>query len=353
MNADPPGMLRRRAFWLLLPLVWILSALVGSSRAGMLIRPDGKLEPIAWTDRFIESLLVFGVWAIVTPFIVVTVRRIARSRLSPAVAALAHLAAAAVFIGVEFVLHAVLAPLTTRFAIALTWGGLRSLLPQSIGLYTLIVVGTIAWLVHERAARHERDLSNARLQILRAQLHPHFLFNALHAVSALIDWRPQEARTMLVRLSELLRQAVELSEATEVPLTREIEWIEQYIEVQQIRYEERLAAEVAIAEDAFTALVPPLVLQPLVENAIKHGVERRPGGGRIEINAERDGNALLLRVIDDGPGLGPSAESGSGVGLRNTRDRLAAIYGPETSVTLRPTSQGGTEAAVRIPFRAA
>jgi two-component system LytT family sensor kinase len=134
-----------------------------------------------------------------------------------------------------------------------------------------------------------------------------------------------------------------------VSLPCEIEWIEQYVELQQIRYDDRLEVDIYVAPDATAALVPPLVLQPLVENAIKHGVEMQRGYGRIAISAARDGAELVLRVHDDGPGI--EREPRDGIGLSNTRDRLRAIYGQATSVDLRESADGGAEAIVTIPFR--
>lgn len=226
------------------------------------------------------------------------------------------------------------------------------MLPQALAVYAIIAVVCVAFALHgcaRDATRLEGQLFAARLEVLRAQLQPHFLFNALHAISALIDVRPHDARRMLTRLAELLRAAVEFSDAREVPLTRELEWIEQYVELQQIRHEEQLNVDVEVAPDAMRAMVPPLVLQPLVENSIKHGVEQRAGGGRIAIAATRDGDTLTLRVRDDGPGPGHS--SSNGVGLRNTRARLETLYGPTASVTLRAAEGGGAEAIVTIPFR--
>ena len=200
-----------------------------------------------------------------------------------------------------------------------------------------------------RADRLERQLVAIDLQCRAMRLHPHFIFNTLNAISALIDVRPADARRMLARLSDLLRTAVEFMESSEIPLTREVELIEQYVELHQIRYEERLEIDVELAPEAIRAIVPPLVLQPLVENAIKHGVEKRAGGGRIAIAAEREGDTLRLRVRDDGPG--PAAESADGFGLGNTRARLATMYGTRASVTLRAADGGGAEAVVEMPFR--
>ena len=242
--------------------------------------------------------------------------------------------------------HAAAAALFVTAGVAL----FRATVLQALALYALLALAGIAFRSHRRARHAERQLFVINLQCSAMKVHPHFLFNALHAISALIAVRPDDAQRMLARLSGLLRTAVEFMEASEVPLTRELEWIEQYVELQQIRYEERLEIDIEIAPEAMRAMVPPLVLQPLVENSIKHGVEKRAGGGHIAIAAERAGNTLRLRVRDDGPG--PSGQaSPEGVGLRNTRARLETLYGARSSVTLRAAGASGAEAIVEIPFR--
>jgi signal transduction histidine kinase len=340
------------ALWLLVPFVWLLAAVVASSRGGMLILADGTVQPIPWTELFVGNLFVFGWWALMSPAIAVVVRTITRSSASLPARILAHLAAATVFVTVDFALLVYVRPAAARFAVAPTWSGLRSALTQAVAAYAIIAAVSVAIALHARArdaTRLEGQLFAARLQVLRAQLHPHFLFNALHAISTLVDVRPHDARRMLARLGELLRAAVEFSDASEVPLTRELEWIEQYVELQQIRYEEQLDVDVEVAPEAMRAMVPPLLLQPLVENSIKHGVEKHAGGGRIAIAATRAGDTLTLRVRDNGPG--PGNASTNGVGLRNTRARLETLYGDASSVTLRAAEGGGAEAIVEIPFR--
>jgi LytS/YehU family sensor histidine kinase len=232
-------------------------------------------------------------------------------------------------------------------------------------MYVIFLAGTLAVLALSRAAEREREaaalvlrtsrlekqLVEAQLGVLRAQLHPHFLFNALHAISTLVDWRPREARRMIVRLSELLRLAFTLSEEREVSLSQELDWLEHYLELQQIRFGDRLSVEVRVAPDAIAARVPPLILQPLVENSLKHGIERQSHGGRIGIVAERDGRWLRVRVTDDGPGpIMESSQSGTGVGLRNTRDRLRALYGDDQQLVLRQREPSGAEVLVELPY---
>lgn len=197
------------------------------------------------------------------------------------------------------------------------------------------------------AATLQAQLSDARMAALRMQLNPHFLFNTLHAVSALVERDPGGVRRMIARLSELLRHT--LTEASdEVPLREELSFLERYIEIMEIRFQGRLRVTRTIDEATLDALVPNLVLQPLVENALEHGAARATGEGEIELTAQRDGDRLHLTVRDNGPG--PSATAGSGVGLGNTRARLEELYGEDAEVTLKAAPGGGGLAELDLPF---
>lgn len=198
----------------------------------------------------------------------------------------------------------------------------------------------------EETAILQAQLAHARLEALRAQINPHFLFNTLNAISALVDRDPRGTRKMIARLSELLRYTLEESTDAEVPLRRELDLLEEYVELMQIRFQGKLTVAVHVPEETLSALVPNLILQPIVENAIKHGVGRT-GGGRIAIAARRDGDTLEIVVADDGVGPGGGAE---GVGLSNTNARLAELYGPRHRVELRANPSGGTDAVLTAPF---
>jgi len=209
-----------------------------------------------------------------------------------------------------------------------------------------------AILLKSQAAHLQAQLADARLAALRTQLNPHFLFNTLHAVSALVERDPRGVRRMVARLSELLRTSLDESDEPEVPLQREISFIERYLDVMQIRFQGKLEVQMNIDPQVRDALVPNLILQPLVENAVKHGVTKLVGiAGSIEISARRERNRVVLSVRDNGPGMG-AGQSGNaeGLGLRNTRLRLMQLYGPEQSLTLRSPEGGGFIAEVILPF---
>jgi sensor histidine kinase YesM len=179
------------------------------------------------------------------------------------------------------------------------------------------------------------------------------LFNALNSVISLMDRDVPAAQRMVARLGELLRLSLSASEA-EVPLSRELSLVQQYLEIERIRFGDRLTFSVDVPRELMETPVPNLVLQPLVENAIVHGVGPRPGPGRVAVQAMKLGDVLLLRVIDDGIGLQASggARSGHGIGVGNTRARLAAIYNDTATLTLKPSEWGGCVAEVRLPLHA-
>jgi two-component system, LytTR family, sensor kinase len=202
-----------------------------------------------------------------------------------------------------------------------------------------------------RSSRLEAKLARAELEVLKRQLHPHFLFNTLHAVSALMHRDVEAADRMLARLSDLLRLAMEDVGAQEVTLQHEMEFLERYLEIEQTRFADRLRVAVEVAPETLDALVPSLVLQPLVENAIRHGIASRAGGGRLEIRAARDGSALRLEVRDDGPGFPGGVPPKTGVGITNTRARLEQLYGREHRFEMRNRPEGGLEILLLVPFR--
>ncbi|RDS80574.1 sensor histidine kinase [Dyella monticola] len=199
-----------------------------------------------------------------------------------------------------------------------------------------------------RNAQLETQLAQSQLQALRMQLQPHFLFNTLNAISALTVADPQQAKLMIARLSDFLRLTLEERHAQQVPLSREMQFLESYLGIQKVRFQDRLVTHVDVG-DTGKAMVPSLILQPLVENALRHGLLSKNDGGALHIVAQRIGDELRLRVEDDGLGL-PSAGTVEGVGLSNTRARLQAMFGDKASMDLSPRAGGGTCVQLRFPF---
>jgi signal transduction histidine kinase len=233
-------------------------------------------------------------------------------------------------------------------------------LPFGVAVY-LCVVGiehAIRYFTEARdrevqLARLSEQLAGARFSALQAQLNPHFLFNTLNTVTVLVrDGDKAGATRMVEQLSDILRRTLNPGRANEVTLGEELELVREYLAIEQARFSDRLRPEFAVDDAVLGAAVPGFALQHLVENAIRHGIARRPDAGRVRVAARRDGDALELTVADDGPGIDPQATFPQGHGLENTRARLAALYGERGSLVLLPNrGAAGTVATLRVPYR--
>jgi len=328
-------------------------------------------QPFAWFVTTIWQLVTLVAWSIATPFLI---RMWQQSSVSVDDGWPSQLAGhVALIMGVALA-HSVALPLGTRalfiplgsasFASAIGWAFV-AYLPLDTLAY--VAVWGAAYLsdadrrardaaIREGAARGE--LAVARLAGLRAQLRPHFLFNALNTASMLAGRGDTEGtRRVLTGLGELLRYVMRGSEQPDakdagmVAVREEIAFIEQYLAIERERFPERLRVTIDVAEDVQNASIPALLLQPLVENAILHGVGGRIGAGQVSIRGWRDGDTLRLAVQDDGPGLAEPNGKASGIGLSNTRARLAVLYGNAADVTLEPAPGGGARATVSLPMR--
>ncbi len=202
-----------------------------------------------------------------------------------------------------------------------------------------------------RASSLEAQLSSAQLDALRSQLDPHFLFNTLNAVSALMHRDVQAADTMLARLSDMLRLTLDSSSAQEVPLRTELETTRLYLDIMDARFGDRLSWSFEVGEPLLDERVPSFLLQPLVENVVRHGIDESSRRTTIRVSAERADEALTLRIADDGRGLPPDAAVSEGIGLRNTRRRLAELYGAAARLEVANRDGGGTQVLVSIPRR--
>ena len=232
-------------------------------------------------------------------------------------------------------------------------------LDWSLMTYTTVVGLAYALWYHREsqssalaAAHLEARLMETRLRTLEAELHPHFLFNTLHAISTLVHSKPEAADRMISRLSDLLRLTFDRSGAPRIPLQEELEFLEKYLEIEQTRFQDRLTVQFDIDPEALDAEVPRLILQPLVENAIKHGLSPKPGQGVIKIGAARRNDVLSLEVKDNGVGLNPRSRARlhEGVGLSNTRDRLDCLYGSAHRIEFSDGT-GGLAVRLEIPFK--
>ena len=312
------------------------------------------------------SLVQWWAWGLLTPLIVMADRRLPLSSRQPGWRLAAHLLGSLLFTSLYVYLIAAAGALMG----SVTWsvvfsaqpldGALRSMFLWSWLIYWLILG---AWLLSDyyrryhsselRAERLERSFTEARLRSLRMQLDPHFLFNALNTISSQVERDPKLARAMIGHLGDLLRLSLESRDRQQVPLVEELAFLEHYLAIQQIRFGDRLRVELQIAADARHALVPALLIQPLVENAIRHGIGRRSTPGTVWISASRQADRLTLRVADDGVGLPPgwSPERPSGLGLSLTRERIATLHGDSGHFSVHPRPAGGTEAEISLPLQ--
>ncbi len=229
----------------------------------------------------------------------------------------------------------------------------------NVSMYWLVLLAQQGWHHYQQARQRElqaaalaTELVRARLETLRMQINPHFLFNTLNTISALVHENPEGAERMIARLSELLRRTLDHGDTQEVPLREEITFLQGYLEIEQMRFPDRLTVVFEIEPKAQEMLLPQLILQPLVENALRHGILPREEPGRVEISARvADGDTLELRVRDNGNGLPAPylAPEHEGIGLRNVRSRLAHLYGAAQSLNVRNLPEGGVEACLRLP----
>jgi len=320
-------------------------------------------RPMAWGYSLRAEFAYAYLWALLTPLILWLANRFPVDQRGWYRTLPVHVVACVLLTAVQKTVYIVLVPPMSRewrvhdvasliriIMVGMDYGvmlyGIVLLVHYALKYYSHYQEGRV------RASQLETRLAQAQLQALKMQLRPHFLFNTLHSISSLVQEDPAAAEAMIARLSELLRLSLESNGVQQVPLSKELEFIESYLGIEQIRFEDRMHVRFDIDPETLDALVPNLILQPLVENAIHHGI----GGGsgdRIEIRSRHAEGKLILQVLDNGPGLGhPSAcgQPGTGLGLANTRARLETLYGKTHDFVVRTASNGGVEAAIRIPF---
>jgi sensor histidine kinase YesM len=221
---------------------------------------------------------------------------------------------------------------------------------------TMIVLAAQAIEFYRKAQERERQalelrekLTHAQLDALRSQLHPHFLFNTLNGAATLMHSDVPGADRMLTQLADLLRATLAHAGAHEIPLAEELDLLERYLAIMRVRFRDRLTVLVDVPVDVRSGLVPAFLLQPLVENALEHGIGARPGPGRVDVHGTRDNGRLIITITDDGPG--PEPGSATGIGIANTRERLVQLYGESGRLTLGPGNGGGARVSVSLPWR--
>ena len=218
------------------------------------------------------------------------------------------------------------------------------------------MVGTVQFQIRAqqdalKSIELQRQLSTAHLRALQMQMEPHFLFNTLNAITTLVEFgRQKEALAMLSHLNAILQSTLQRTTPEKVPLSQELEMMENYLAIEQVRFADRLRIEIKVEPSALDGLVPCFLLQPIVENAIRHGIANCESEGLVEASARRDGAILLLQVRDSGSGLKAPQQNGHGIGLKNTRERLAHFYRDGYSMKAQPVESGGFEVAISIPY---
>jgi two-component system, LytTR family, sensor kinase len=336
-------------FWTSLATLSVVNQLLDPRGYGFrLVSPAG---PIAMT------YLEWWMWAAFTPFIFSLSSRLSieRSRWVwriPVLVAIGCVVALVISLILGFVRTEIFE--VPRFTRRIDFGRFRFV--NQLLVYFAVLAAGYAREYFLRDQERQREaialhaqLADARLDALRAQINPHFLFNTLNAIAALVERDPAGVRRMIARLGDLLRYTIESRGTTTVPLREELDFLQRYIDIMEIRFQGRLRVELKIDPNTLDVSVPSLVLQPIVENALEHGASRAAGEGRIEISAHRDAGRLVLTVHDNGPGV--RAES-PGVGLTNTRARLAQLYGGDAALTLTSSPGGGAIATIVIPLHA-
>jgi signal transduction histidine kinase len=347
-------------------IVRILLAAAGWSALGVLFALP-SLGTSHWSAELRIYLAQWWVWGALTPIIMAVDRRLPFAGKDLGRRMAAHLGLSVVFTEIYFYLFILVRAI---FGVE-TWSSLRLknlFSPSVMGwqiwcwmVYWIIVGALQAYNYYERYVsselrleRLEHSFAEARLNALRMQLDPHFLFNALNTISSHVERDPKLTRRMIEHLGDLLRLSLESRDKQEVPLVEEIAFLDHYLAIQKIRFGNQLQVKMQIAPEVRLAAVPALVVQPLVENAIRHGISRRAAGGTVTVQAAEENGLLAIRVLDDGVGLPQDWSFGSsaGLGLSITRERIAGLHpNGQSHFAVHNRAEGGTAAEISLPLR--
>ena len=354
-----------RTRWILILCAWTMVGLLFAVRRIVLVKVQGMHA--SWVAGALE-LVYWYVWAAYTPLVIGLAKRfpLTGPRFVPHIAI--HTIASLVMAPLASVTEYFLSRGLLQSVLRITDPGVLRLLPLfTVSVLSMSFTGMLTyWLVvglyqsihfyqaaMERqtiAAQLETQLSHAELENLKSQLHPHFLFNSLHTIGVLMQEDVDAASRLLVCLGDLLRMALERRE-NEITLQSELEFVSKYLEIEQTRFHDRLKVHMDVPADLLAVYVPSLALQPLVENAIKHGISVDSAAGRLEIAAQLHNGRVRLCIRDDGPGPAPGSRLRFGVGLTNVKSRLKQLYGDESSLELTGGDGRGCEAIITIPLR--
>jgi two-component system, LytTR family, sensor kinase len=338
----------------LLPIAaWVIVGLVFTSQLHFFAaRAGGKMS---WLDSLVWEIPRWLLWAFFAPFVSRLARKFPVHRQNAAKQIALHTLFGAIFSLIHLVLF------------VLIFHGLRTLMGDhgkllntfqfafaldfhvGIAVYWLLVLLRQSRDSEQRIARLNAELSQAQLQALKMQLHPHFLFNTLNSISSYLRKDVETADEMIGRLGDFLRITLQNSGAQEIELEKELNFLKQYLAIEQLRFQDRLNTAFDIDPDTANALVPNLILQPIVENAVRHGVAAKTGMGMIKISTKRDNSKLQIVISDNGPGV--SEQMNQGIGITSTRNRLEQMYGAQGVFHITNQSEGGAIAVLEMPFR--
>jgi signal transduction histidine kinase len=365
-----------RQFWLLM-LFWTVLGLIDAGQFYVHVNYF-RGRQIRWEEALVSGLADWYMWAALAPFVMALARRFPIEHANWPRRLLLHLLFGTAFMLLKvsldlpmgYLIHGwdrIVQPLPAddRFAedtLHIIVELLKLYITVKFYVYLMIyaiIVGVAHFLVYYRryrdrelaTSRLEARLAQTQLQVLRTQLHPHFLFNTLNAISALMHKDVSLADRMISRLGELLRATLDDPGSQEVSLRRELDFLSPYLEIEQARLGPRLSVRLDVDDELLDARLPYLILQPLVENAIRHGLAPRAATGRLAVRAWRDNGRLVLEVADNGPGVRFEHDFEEGIGLSNTRARLKALYADNQSLSLRPAPGGGLIVTVTLPYR--
>jgi signal transduction histidine kinase len=345
--------------------LWLGFGIFDAMQTVLVMHSEGMHH--AWLRLFFVTVVSWLPWALATPLVLHLGRRFPPVSVKPYRGWLAH-AGTCIAIGLVFAGWTALLEVAFNPYADATAPGFATLLADkfsngllsSLVLYAVILAVTYGLESRVRLARAQTEtarlsegLSQAQLSALRRQIAPHFLFNALNTVAGLIrEGRGDDAVSAIAALGDFLRKMLDDGNRQEVPLREEMEFVNDYLNIQKLRFAERLQLSVDVPSEFNPVAVPNLILQPLVENAIVHGISKRAGGGAIRITASGCDGRLTVRVCNDGPGLAPDwTPARSGIGLSNVRSRLQSLYGEAFDVSMRDGKAGGVEVSFSVPLR--
>ena len=363
--APPSGRPPRPTPWGPIFTAWTVYGLLNAAQQHQLY--EMARGPLPWTTSLLLQLPLAYTWALFTPTILWLGRRFPFERGRWPLSAIVHVAVSVSFVflldlGYSFHVSNVLPPSTTpmpvlRRAVQLFEGWVLS----DWLLYWMVL--SVGYAMEQLRRSRERELMASQLETqlvqadlaaLKAQLHPHFLFNALHTIGSLVRTGDREnAVRVTAGLGDLLRRVLDGAGQQEVPLKQELDFIRKYLDIERIRFQDRLKVAITASSDTLDAKVPHLILQPLVENAIRHGIAPHLFAGLVVVGARRIDDRLCLSVRDDGPGVEARDGARPGVGLSNTRARLTRLYGNDYALEVVNAPEGGLEARIELPFHLA